>query len=118
MKLALLVLAVSPVIALAAEPGADPFPTGYSDTPLIQPGSKWKVHNIDRPRPGPVSPGKGPGDAPADAVILFDGKNTDQLCGKNGATCPWKIENGELIVNGGDIWTKASFASCQFHLEW
>ena len=28
------------------------------------------------------------------------------------------IENGELIVNGGDCWTKLEFASCQLHVEW
>jgi hypothetical protein len=118
MKLPLTLLLALTSAGLAAEKGGDPFPVGYSDTPLIEAGSKWKVHDIDRPRPGPVEPGKGPGDAPADAVIIFDGRSTDQLAGKNGAACPWKIENGELIVNGGDIWTKASFGSCQFHLEW
>ena len=109
---------VAAALLVAAEPKADPYPIGYSDTPLIQEGGKWKVHDIDRPRPAPVYPGRGPGDAPADAVILFDGKNTDQFRGKDGAPCPWKIENGELIVNGGDVWTKASFGSCQVHLEW
>ena len=115
---AVLLSLVAASFATAAEPKADPFPIGYSDTPFIVTGGKWKVHDIDRPRPAPVKPGRGPGDAPADAIILFDGKNTDAFRGKDGAPCPWKIENGELIVHGGDIWTKASFASCQVHLEW
>jgi hypothetical protein len=113
----LLPVAAAFVIA-AADPKADPYPIWYSDTPLIEAGGKWKVHDIDRPRPAALKPGRGPGDAPADAIILFDGKNTDQFRGKDGAPCAWKIENGELIVNGGDIWTKASFGSCQLHLEW
>ena len=95
-----------------------PSPIGYSDTPLIFPGSPWKVHDIDRPRPEPVAPGAKAGDAPADAVILFDGKDVSKFLGKEGAECPWKIDNGELIVQGGDIWTKDSFGSCQFHIEW
>src|SRR4051812_14347740 len=70
-------------IALAAEKG-DPYPIGYSDTPLIVPGGKWKVHDIDRPRPGPVAPGREPGAAPADATILFNGRDTSQLVGKDG----------------------------------
>ncbi len=106
-------------LAHAAEPKkVEVFPLGYSDTPPISSTDKWKVHDIDRPRPALVKPGRTAADAPADAVVLFDGKNTDQFVGKNGAPCPWKIENGELIVNGGDVWSKLPFASCQLHLEW
>ncbi len=35
----------------ADEKDGKPWPIGYSDTPLIQEGGKWKVHDIDRPRP-------------------------------------------------------------------
>jgi hypothetical protein len=118
MKLPFALFVLTASFAMAADQAKDPYPIGYSDTPLIGDGTKWKVHDIDRPRPDAVKPGKSTGEAPGDAVIIFDGKNTDQLAGKDGAPCPWKIENGELIVKGGDIWTKAAFASCQFHLEW
>ena len=114
----LALLAFSASLAIADEKDGKPWPIGYSDTPPIFPGSKWKVHDIDRPRPEPVTPGAKPGDAPADAVILFDGKDVSKFAGKDGAECPWKIENGELIVAGGDIWSKDSFGSCQFHIEW
>lgn len=120
MKLASVVI---PLIVASGVFAAQPkkvevFPIGYSDTPLISPTDKWKVHDIDRPRPAVVKPGRTAADAPADAIVLFDGKNTDQFVGKNGAPCPWKIENGELIVNGGDVWSKLPFASCQLHVEW
>jgi len=105
-------------LAFADEKDGKPWPIGYSDTPLISADSKWKVHDIDRPRPEPVKPGAKLGDAPADAVVLFDGKNVSKFVGKDGVECPWKIENGELLVAGGDIWTKESFGSCQFHIEW
>lgn len=116
------------LIALMATAGAfaaaedKPSPLGYSDTPLI-PGSKWKVHDIDRPPPPVVQPGARPGAAPSDAIILFDGKSTAQLFSRKKGDptpqpCPWVIENGELVVNGGDCWTKQEFASCQLHLEW
>ena len=55
-----------------------PSPLGYSDTPLI-PGTKWKVHDLDRPAPPTVQPGAKLGDAPADAIIIFNGKDSSQL---------------------------------------
>ena len=104
-----------------------PSPIGYSDTPLI-PGTPWKVHDIDRPRPEAVKPGDRPGQPPADAIILFNGTSTDAFLSKKKdekgkptdemIPCVWKVENGELIVAGGDVWTKEFFASCQYHIEW
>lgn len=126
--LALALTASFTVSAQENKPAAEkPSPIGYSDTPVI-PGSKWKVHDIDRPRPEVVTPGTKLGDAPSDAIILFDGKNADAFRSKKKdakgkptnewTDCPWKIENGELLVDGGDAWTKQEFASCQLHLEW
>jgi hypothetical protein len=108
------------LFAAAAE--EKPAPLGYSDTPLI-PGSKWKVHDIDRPAPPVVKPGAKLGDAPADAIILFNGKDTSQFFSRKKDDpgkypSPWKIENGELLVAGGDCWTNLEFASCQLHVEW
>jgi hypothetical protein len=86
------------------------------------------VHDIDRPAPPVVTPGAQLGAPPSDAIIIFDGTSTDALesqkkdeKGKPTAErgpCVWKIENGELLVDGGDSWTKESFGSCQLHLEW
>lgn len=99
-----------------------PAPIGYSDTPII-PGTKWRVHDIDRPAPTVVQPGAKPGDAPADAIVLFDGKDTSKLYTKKKDSstrlpCPWKVEDGELVVDGGDCWTTEEFASSQLHVEW
>src|SRR4051794_12159794 len=69
---------------------------GYSDTPVI-PGQKWKVHDIDRPRPKVVTPANVPGGPPSDAVVLFDGKDLSKWVNqKKGQTTPaaWKVENG------------------------
>jgi hypothetical protein len=124
MKSATLLFVLTASLALAADAPApapapkNPYPTGYTDTPPISSTDKWKVHDDDRPRPAAVAPGKTVGAAPADAIVIFDGTSTDKFVGRNGAPCPWKIENGELIVKGGDIWTKESFASCQLHIEW
>lgn len=114
-----LLLAVASAFA-AQDKG--PWPLGYSDTPVI-PGTKWKVHDIDRPAPPIVQPAAKAGEAPSDAIVIFNGKDTSQLFTRvkdnpNQLPCPWKIENGELLVNGGDCWTKLEFASCQLHFEW
>ena len=48
---------------------------GYKDTPMI-PGTKWHVHDGDRPQPRIVKPGEQfsqKADAPSDAIVLFDG---------------------------------------------
>src|SRR5205085_1383836 len=47
---------------------------GYNDTPQL-PGQKWKVHDMDRPRPVKVAPAPYVNKAPpADAIVLFDGR--------------------------------------------
>jgi hypothetical protein len=124
-RLLLTALALTSSAALAADD--KPSPIGYSDTPII-PGTQWKVHDIDRPRPEAVKPGDKLGDPPADAIIIFNGTSSDALQGKKKdekgketgemVHCPWKIENGEMLIAGGDCWTKQEFASCQVHLEW
>ncbi len=111
-----------PAAAPAAAAPEKPAAIGYSDTPVI-PGTQWKVHDIDRPRPAAVTPGEKLGMPPADAVIIFDGKSSEALFTKEKKTnkelpCPWPIEKGELLVTGGDCWTKQQFASCQLHIEW
>ena len=122
MKTLLLLTLCFPVVALAAAADNKPHPVGYDDTPLI-PGTNWKVHDIARPAPPVVTPGVRPGSAPSDAIVLFDGTSTAQFYAKKKDVpgkhpSPWKIENGELLVDGGDCWTHLEFASCQLHLEW
>jgi hypothetical protein len=100
-------------------------PLGYSDTPVI-PGQKWKVHDIDRPRPRDITPGAQYGQPPSDAIVLFDGKDLSKWFqrgkGKNsGQTSEprWKLENGyvEVVGGTGDLVTKEKFGDCQLHIE-
>lgn len=99
---------------------------GYSDTPQL-PGQKWKVHDIERPRPPKVTPGPPVSAAPpSDAIILFDGKDLSQWeqipRGSGGVPQPpkWKVENGylEIVPKTGRIRTKQHFGDCQLHVEW
>jgi hypothetical protein len=108
-------------------PRARPLPAiGYTDSPLI-PGTPWRVHDINRPRPrvvtvapaGPVQP------APADAIVLFDGTDVAhwRTAGDNpGELLPagWKVEEGNLVVapNSGSIQSAETFGDCQIHIEW
>src|SRR4029453_10681834 len=47
---------------------------GYTDTPML-PGLAYHVHDPARPHPAVVTPGMRVGDAPSDAVVLFDGRD-------------------------------------------
>ncbi|WP_290790492.1 3-keto-disaccharide hydrolase [Flavihumibacter sp. UBA7668] len=60
--------------------------------------------------------------APSDAIILFDGKNSSEWVSAKDGTSPaaWTVENGILTVKAGtgDIKTKQSFEDFQLHVEW
>ncbi|MDO8943061.1 MAG: DUF1080 domain-containing protein [Desulfobacterales bacterium] len=97
---------------------------GYSDTPQIT-GQKWKVHDLERPRPVKVTPGPLVTAAPpADAIVLFDGKDLSQWvqAGRGGVISEpkWKVENGniEILPRTGRLKTKQEFGDCQLHVEW
>jgi len=73
------------------------------------------------PVPEVVTAGKTCGDAPSDAIILFNGKNLDNWVSTNDTTkkAEWTVDDGVLTVNkkSGNIQTKQSFEDYQLHLE-
>ena len=100
---------------------------GMQDTPLL-PGGKWHVHDGLRPQPPVVTPGtvstpEGPGKAPSDAVVLFDGRDASAWRAQDGSPAGWKVQDGTLVVTsaktpgGGPIFSKQAFGDCQIHLE-
>lgn len=103
--------------------GGDRFnsPVGYSDTPVL-PDQKWKVHDIDRPRPRVITPASAPGQPPSDAIVLFNGKDTSAWTfrGRGGKQGQWKVENGymEIVPGQGTAVSKEKFGDAQFHIEW
>jgi hypothetical protein len=108
---------------LAQQKKASP---GYTDTATL-PGQRWHVHDPDRPHPNPVTPGKMPGEAPSDAIVLFDGhdlsrwmQNPIQNPGGKPADARWKLENGyfECVPRSGDLLTRDKFGDVQLHIEW
>jgi hypothetical protein len=83
----------------------------------------WQVHDMRRERPAVVAPGKQVGDAPADAIVLFDGSDLSKWEAdkqEKGVTSKWRIVNGvlESVRGAGYIRTKESFGDCQLHVEW
>ncbi len=85
---------------------------------------KWKIHDPNRPVPPIVDPGTAstqetPGRAPADAVVLFDGKDLSRWADSDGKPAKWKVENGymEVVAKTGNISTRDSFGDCQLHVE-
>ncbi len=134
MKKALLLTAcaaalATPAIAEDKKQAAKPKPkktppTGYTDTPFL-PGGKWRVHDDNRPRPEVVTPGKAYGNAPSDAIVLFDGTSFDNWeMQKGGAPVDWILKDGYMQVPprgegvGGFIQTKQEFSDYQLHIEW
>ena len=97
---------------------------GYQDTPIV-PGTKWHVHDGERPQPEIVTPGtfstqEAPGKPPADAVVLFDGTNLDKWKNDKGEAAQWDLIDGVMQVKpkSGTLTSKDEFGDCQLHIEW
>jgi len=66
-----------------------------------------------------VTPGNQPGEAPSDAVVLFDGKDLSHWESVQGGPARWEVADGAMTVNRtGDIRTKETFGDVQLHVEW
>jgi hypothetical protein len=83
---------------------------------------KWPVHDEARPMPPVVDPGPaGPSaPVPADAVVLFDGKDLSGWTTAKGAPAKWLVKDGymEAVKGAGSIQTVRGFGDCQLHVEW
>ncbi len=87
---------------------------GYKDTPKL-PWCGYLVHDPDRPAPKRINPGpaSAPSPVPADAAVLFDGKDLSQW-----QPSKWKAADGYMEAADGAIASKQSFGNCQIHVEW
>jgi len=68
-----------------------------------------------------VQPGVIVGDAPSDAIILFNGTDINsEWEDRQGNPTKWIVENGTLICTprSGSIQTKRKFSNFQLHIEW
>jgi hypothetical protein len=84
---------------------------------------EWPIHDESRPQPKVVDPGKAgpPVPPPADAVVLFDGKDLSKWrTDKDGSPAKWTVESGYMqVADGtGTIRTADAFGDAQLHVEW
>jgi hypothetical protein len=85
---------------------------------------KYALHDTGRENPPVIKPPERFGQAPSDAVALFDGKDTEDTSEwvgkKDGGKVKWNVENGymEVVKKAGGIRTTKSFGNCQLHIEW
>ncbi|MEO2073348.1 MAG: DUF1080 domain-containing protein [Zunongwangia sp.] len=83
---------------------------------------KPEMTEIWEPQVSKITPGEKPGDAPSDAIILFDGENLDQWVSQTDTekAAPWAIKDGyfEVVPGSGGIQTKMKFGDAQIHIEW
>jgi hypothetical protein len=72
------------------------------------------------PVPKIVTPGNTNSEPPSDAIVIFNGKDLNQLQKENGGAVGWKIDGDALTVvkGSGNIATKQGFNNCQLHIEW
>lgn len=92
-----------------------PWPAGAQSA-----GHRWKVHDLERPRPAVVTPGATTGAAPSDATVLFDGRSLDQWRDDAGAPARWRVRDGymETVPGAGAVTSARPFGDMQLHLEW
>jgi len=94
-----------------------------ASTLIMQAQEKGKPQDTEyySPVPPVITPGGTAGDAPSDAIILFDGKNLDQWVNtKDSTPAKWILADNAMTVNKstGDIQTRATFTDYQLHLEY
>lgn len=87
------------------------------------------VHETDpakQPQPTVITPGTEStpdqsGQAPSDAVVLFDGKDLSNWTSTNDKKATkWEVKDGAMMPtkHSGMIRSKQEFGSCQLHIEW
>lgn len=91
-------------------------------TNMLSAQNKPEDTEVWKPVPPVVTPGKNLGDAPSDAIILFNGKNLDEWVSVKDTTAAadWNVKGDVLTVNkgAGNIQTKRHFTDYQLHIEW
>ena len=107
-------------IACALVPGLLAATVISAEWDTITRHSGWKQHSMRRPKPTVVVPADLPGQPPADAVILFDGKSLDKFEKPGGGKPNWTLGDGyfEVKPGSGPIASKYTFGDVQLHVEW
>lgn len=87
-----------------------------------QKNTKPEETEFYEPVPKIVTPAKKSSQAPADAIVLFDGSNLDEWVSTKDPSTPakWIVGHHAITVDksAGDIQTKRSFTDFQLHIEY
>ncbi|MEY4761774.1 MAG: hypothetical protein RLZZ200_1630 [Pseudomonadota bacterium] len=86
--------------------------------PLLEKARKTEQWEPTPPR---VVPGDTASAAPADAIVLFDGRSLEQWVNtRDKSPAGWTVGGGVMTVDKkvGNIETKLAFRNYQLHLEW
>jgi hypothetical protein len=105
--------------AVCAQPATSEAAQGQTASTPAAP--KPQDTEVWTPVPKVVAPGARCGDPPADAIVLFDGKNLDQwVTAKDKSPAKWIVAGGVVTVNkaAGDLETRRAFRNYQLHIEW
>jgi hypothetical protein len=95
--------------------------SGISSLSFGQEKMKAEETEFYSPVPPIVTPGASFGEAPSDAIVLFNGKNLDQwVSAKDSSAAKWTLGDNAMTVNKseGDIQTKSKFSDFQLHIEY
>lgn len=83
---------------------------------------RWLAHDMQRPRPAVVTPGKLslPVPAPSDAVVVFDGTDLSKWRDAECGPARWRVRDGymESVPDSGYIFSADKFGDLQLHVEW
>ena len=103
------------LLATATQAAAQAVPPPPGSTARPQDSEQWT------PVPAIITPGSTDAAPPADAIVLFDGRNLDQwVNSRDKAPAAWTVAGGLLTVakGAGNIETRRGFRNYQLHLEW
>lgn len=81
--------------------------------------TRWKAHDVERPKPRVITPGASATQPPSDAVVLFDGSGLREWTSTDGSAPGWTVRDGymETAPGAGAIKTRQGFGDAQIHLE-
>lgn len=89
---------------------------------LAQSPSRWKAHDLSRPRPPVIEPAPQalPVPAPKDAILLFDGTDLSEWRSGDGSPAKWIVKDGaiESVPGSGYVYSARPFGDVQLHVEW
>jgi hypothetical protein len=119
-KFLLFAILLALAVPLSAQQAASP---QHAQRPAAAAPASPKHQDTEvwEPVPPVVTPGQSNAAPPSDAIVLFDGKNLDEwVSAKDKSPAQWVVADGVLTVNksAGNIETKRTFRSYQFHIEW